>query len=344
MEKLITIKSAIHNMKLLILCPGTIPNNISDIKCFTDVLNYYLPKSLTLVDGIDVEVRNIPNDDNPRLKELFATMPVIEHDVILTLGLRFFSRISKETAWSLRNRFSGLICQIHDGTRLDYDPVDITFTIKNDDTRLLDNPKRYTRHKQNNAYAGWATDFEVNTPQQDANELRILIDHTNYGDNPVDLTEQVITEVKRFVESEIWRPQYQSVSVRRFDSGRVIDVEFSGQPIQRYDRTATMPFSEITKEHCAAHVFCVTHPESVGLVVLETAAAGALPVVPKGFIAQDRLDTVRHVEWSGSVDWLQVINEIDIERSRAVAANNTWDAVAQRIHAALQRRIRGEAL
>ena len=331
-------------MKLLILCPGTIPKSIGDIKCFTDVLNYYLPKALTNINGIDVKTQSIPNEDNSQLNEIFKTLPVIDYDVILTLGLRFYSRISRDTAWILRNRFSGLICQMHDGTRLDYDPVDITFTIKNDDERLSDSPARYARHKQYNAYAGWATDFELNTPQQDPNELRILVDHTNYGDNPVDLTEKVLEEINKFVKSEIWKLKYKSVSVRRFDSGRVVDVDFSEKSIQRYDRSATIPFSEITKEHCAAHVFCVTHPESVGLVVLETAAAGALPVTPQGFIAKDRLATLRHIEWSSTIDWLQVVNSIDIEQSRAVAMSNSWDAVAQRIYAALQRRIRGEAL
>jgi hypothetical protein len=118
----------------------------------------------------------------------------------------------------------------------------------------------------------------------------------------------------------------------------VVDVDLDNLQIERYDRTA-IPFSEITKEHCAAHIFCVTHPESVGLVVLETAMAGALPVVPKGFIPKDRLDTVRHVEWQRFINWENVLSKLDIETSRTMALDNTWDAAASRIHLALLKRI-----
>jgi hypothetical protein len=148
----------------------------------------------------------------------------------------------------------------------------------------------------------------------------------------------VLKEIQRFVNSGTWEGRFDSVSVRRFDSGQVVNVDFNNLQIDRYDRTA-IPFSEITKEHCAAHIFCVTHPESVGLVVLETAMAGALPVVPKGFIPKDRLDTVRHVEWDKFIAWKKVLLKLNPEASRNKALHNTWDAVASRIHLALLKRI-----
>jgi hypothetical protein len=185
---------------------------------------------------------------------------------------------------------------------------------------------------------GWATDPEVNTPQQDPRDLRILVDHTNYGDNAVDITEKVLTEIQRFVESDVWQYKFDSVSVRRFDSGRIVDVKFDTSDIKKYDRTA-IPFSKITTEHCAAHIFCVTHPESVGLVVLETAMAGALPVIPRGFIPQDRLETIRYVEWNQRVNWKYILAKLDIDKSRSVALANTWESVADRIVQALTRRL-----
>lgn len=326
-------------MRLLILCPGSIASSVDNIKCFTDVLNYYLPRSLSLLTDITVKICTIPADDGDALKEVYSTIDVENFDAILTLGLRFYSKVSTETADILRHRFAGLICQVHDGSRLDRDPVDITFTFKNDDQRLSVNDKWQSRHKRFNAYMGWATDPEVNRPEQDPDNLRILVDHTNYGDNPVDETETILKSIKQFVESGIWKSKYKSVSVRRFDSGQVVDVDFDNLTVPRYDRTATIPFSKITKEHCEAHVFCVTHPESVGLVVLETAMAGALAVVPQGFIAQDRLDTVRYIEWTDAIDWQQVLDNIDVEASRSVAMSNTWDAVARRIYNTLQTKI-----
>jgi hypothetical protein len=65
--------------------------------------------------------------------------------------------------------------------------------------------------------------------------------------------------------------------------------------------------------------------------VLETAMAGALPVVPKGFVRRDRLATVRHIEHVGQVPWSDVLDRIDIAASRDVAVKNTWSAVAARM-------------
>jgi len=323
-------------MKILILCPGKIAKSLDQIRCFTDVLNYYLPKSLaTVTDAVTMQ---IPDVDNAQLQNIFSTLEVDQYDAIITLGLRFYSKISKETTALLRDRFAGLFCQIHDGTRLDHDPVDVTFTFKNDDNRLSENPGWHARHKLYNEYMGWASDPTINTPQQDPRVLRILVDHTNYGNNETDLTLTILKEIQRFVNSGIWQNRFDSVSVRRFDSGQVVDVDLENLQIERYDRTA-IPFSEITKEHCAAHIFCVTHPESVGLVVLETAMAGALPVVPKGFIPKDRLDTVRHVEWEKFIAWKKVLSKLDPAASRNKALHNTWDAVASRIHRALLKRI-----
>ncbi len=315
-------------MKLLILCPGKIAKSLDDVKCFTDVLNYYLPTSLsTIADSV---VMQIPDVDDRQLKKLFSSIDVNGYDAIITLGLRFYSKISKETTALLRNRFNGIFCQVHDGSRSDHDPVDITFTFKNDDVRLATNPGWYFRHTKFNAYMGWASDPEINTPAQDSKQLRILVDHTNYGTNAVDKTEDVLEQIKNFIKSEIWKPQFESVSVRRFDSGKVVAVDFNNLKVEKYNRTA-IPFNEITKEHCAAHIFCVTHPESVGLVVLETAMAGALPLVPKGFVPEDRLQTVRHLEWTNTIDWSTVLSRLDIAASRKKALNNTWAAAATRI-------------
>lgn len=323
-------------MKILILCPGKIALSLDKIKCFTDVLNYYLPRALSTV--AESTVIGIPDVDNDQLKKVFSTIAVDGYDAILTLGLRFYSKISLETTALLRDRFQGLFCQVHDGTRLDHDPVDITFTFKDDSNRLKQNSGWYARHQQFNEYMGWATDPEINQPRQDPKQLRILVDHTNYGDNKIDKTSEVLSQIHGFVQSNLWNQNFDSVLVRRFDSGQVVDVDFDNLQIKRYDRTA-IPFTEITQEHCAAHIFCATHPESVGLVVLETAMAGALPVVPKGFIPQDRLKTVRYMEWERRINWKKVLSKLDIEQSRQVALNNTWSAVANRIVSALARRL-----
>lgn len=325
------------SIRILFVCPGKIPKTTSEIHCFTDVVNYYLPSAMASV--VDTTVIKAPLADGQELRNLFHTINLTGYDAIVVLGLRFFSKVSIETFSILRSRFPGLICQVHDGSRLDYDPVDITFTFKDDTERMSTDPSRLDRHAKSNVYMGWAADPELNFPRQSESVLRILIDHTNYGDNPIDWTDKILSQVKDFVESDIWRKQYKSVSVRRFDSGRVLDVDMNNLSYERYDRTRTMTLSEITREHSEAHVFCVTHPESVGLVVLETATAGALIVTPQGFIPKDRLRTVRHVEWGNTIDWSEVLDSIDINHSRAVALENTWDKMARNIANELKKRL-----
>ena len=326
-------------MKLLLLCPGKTPETLDEVRCFTDVLNYYLPLAMRHTNS-DTTVIKIPAETCvAEIADTFKSLDVSGYDAIVTLGLRFYSKIPVEITNDLRSRFSGLFCQIHDGSRLDGDPVDITFTFKNDDLRFESNPGWYRRHVGRNIYMGWAADPTINVPQQHNTDLRILIDHTNYGGNKIDLTSEVLSEVKKLIDSKIWADKWQSISVRRFDSGRVVDVDINdvGEIIE-YDRTS-IPLTEISREHGEAHVFMVTHPESVGLVVLETSMAGALTVAPQGFIPKDRLSTVRHVEWEGGVDWPTVLSMIDPQSSRSVAMCNTWEQMSRNILNELHKRL-----
>lgn len=334
-------------MKVLILHPGRMPAGPDRINCFTDVWTYYLTRELRR--HVRLDVMAIPGDLNEeRLLKWFLDLEIQGYRAIIALGLRYFSTIPRSMAQDLREKVAaqgGFLCQIHDGSRLDNDPVDITFTIKDDTDKypLLSEANRYVRHHATNVYMGWAADAELNAPAQDATQLRILVDHTNYGDNPVDHTGPILRDIKEFQESQIWARRWNSVQVRRFDSGRVVDVDLDHtDEIQRYDRRA-IPFSEICREHGAAHVFCVTHPESVGLVVLETAMAGALPVIPEGFVPADRLATVRHIEYQDRIPWRTVLQQIDPKACRNTALANSWEQVAKRIRAELwvRSRIRG---
>ena len=333
-------------MKVLILYPGKMPSSPSQIECFSDVWVYYLTNELK--KHLSVETQQIPSKiDERQLHQWFNDLNVNGYDAIIALGLRYFSTVPRNIGETLLKKLKrqGFLCQIHDGSRLDNDPVDITFTLK-DDSYLYPfgtSANRHVRHRSYNEYIGWAADPNVNVPQQSNEELSILVDHTNYGNNPVDNTEQILQDIKKFVDSGIWKSRWKSVRVRRFVSGGVEDVDLDNLvPVERYDRRS-IPFTEICKEHGTAHVFCVTHPESVGLVVLETAMAGALSVVPRGFVPQDRLDTVRSLEYNGQIPWKQVLEQIDPAASREVAIKNSWSEVCKRIRdiIAIRQRIRG---
>jgi len=321
-------------MKILVLYPGKMPAGPEQIECFSDVWVYYL--STELKRHAQVDLQKIPTvSSDTMLIDWAQNLDVGGYDAVIALGLRYFSTVPREAGETLRKKLNGkgLLCQIHDGSRLDNDPVDLTFTLKDDSDRYPfgTDANRYVRHRSYNEYIGWAADPEINKPEQDLKNLRILVDHTNYGPNPIDHTEKILKDIKSFIDSGAWRFQWKSVTVRRFDSGGAIDVDFNNiHDIKKYDRRA-IPFTEICKEHGQAHVFCVTHPESVGLVVLETAMAGALSVVPVGFVPRDRLDTVRAIEYQDQIPWADVLEKINPAESRRLAMENSWSAVCKRI-------------
>lgn len=325
-------------MKILIVHTGVMPENPEKINCFTDVWTHYLPNELK--KHVQTYVMQIPSKLSDReLETWFDNLDIEEYRAVIALGLRYFSTIPRHIGEKLRSRLgpTRFLCQIHDGSRLDNDPVDITFTLKDESAKypFEAEANRYVRHHSYNAYIGWAADSTINFPDQDNHVLRILVDHTNYGPNPVDRTQDILNDIKSFIESKIWSPKWRGVEVRRFDSGRVVDVDFDRiNEIVRYDRTA-IPFTDICREHGRAHVFCVTHPESVGQVVLETAMAGALTVTPEGFIPIDRLATVRYHEYQKNIDWKVVLSNINPARSRKVAMVNSWEQVVRRIRSEL---------
>lgn len=320
-------------MKILILHPGTVPPLKEKISCFSDVWTYYIVNEMKKY--VDLTVIGIPkfNDESDQ-ESWFVGLELAGYDALITLGLRYFSTVPRKIGNILKNKIRprGFICQIHDGSRLDNDPVDITFTLKDDSYRypIGSDANRYVRHHAQNVYVGWAADPEINFPCQDPEHLSILVDHTNYGPNPMDKTIDILNDIKGFIDSRIWETRWKSVKVRRFDSGQVVDVDFNDDfsTVKRYDRTA-IPYTEISQEHGRAHVFCVTHPESVGLVVLETAMAGALSLVPHGFLPADRLNTVNHLVYRDKIDWQETLARIDPKKCREIALANTWEKIAK---------------
>ena len=321
-------------MKVLVLCPGNLAKEKESICCYSDVLNYYLPPALSKYIDCDIKTISLNHPDNPKqLEDEFNSINFSGYGAILVLGLRFFSNVPSHVIPNIRKRFKGLICQTHDGSRFNNDGVDITFTTKNEDHKWK-NTAYWENHKKYNHYSGWAADSQLNIPKQDPETLTILIDHTNYGNNPIDSTKEVILQVKKLRQSRKWESKFKSINVRRFISGGIENVTFNNlDKIEKFDRSKVIPITEITKEHNMSHIFMVTHPESVGLVVLETSLAGAFTVSPQGYINSDRLQTVRHYTYKPKTDinWDVVLKSLDPKLSRNIALKNSWDNVAKRI-------------
>lgn len=304
-------------MRLLLIAPEV--KTLEAVRSFSGVWSWYLSRELRR-RGIDFDFSppvHLSGMTDQEVIRHYRKMDLSSYDHILALGTRYFERVPETVGKELMMRMPGAVTQVHDAGR----PVpfcDCTFTLRND------------RVNDFNHYVGWAADHELIIPRHIPGELRILIDHPDYGLDRLsnDISSKIIVDCQKFMRSEIWRSRYQSIRLRRIADGMIEDVCTPDVPF--YQRKA-VPFPEVCDEYSKTHLFIVTHPESVGLSVLETAMAGATVLSPLGFIQPDRLDTVRALKFRGDIPWEHALDHINIKASRRKALENSWSKVAARM-------------
>lgn len=278
-------------MRLLLL--GTEIQHVGQIRNYSGVWSFFLARELARL-GHEV---------------VFGT-EAAGFDHVIALGNRYFERAPK-TYRELRAGCHGAVTQISDFPTL-RKSCDCNFTVRAD------------RTLPGNRWIGWAADPEICRPAQESRTLNILIDHPDYVTGRGDITATVLRQVQRLTKA-IAEP----LRVRQIVDGEIREARFDGR-VPTFTRKH-VPFVEACMSYSQAHLFMVTHPESVGLSVLETALCGALPVVPRGFVAADLLATVRHASYDREIDWPAVLSSVDPASSRLAALQNTWPAVAGRI-------------
>lgn len=334
-------------MKLLLIGPQV--HDLSQIRNFSGVWSFYLPRELRRM-GVDVRfmrpIHQEPWDDHKKIA-FFQDHDFSDADHVLALGIRYWDRLPKECGYTvmrkLKNRSQGgVLAQIHDGATRQ-SPCDVTFHIK------IDNKLPARGLHNDNHWIGWAADEQLLTPDQNPHRLQILIDHAQLeGGEPEDWTATISERAISFAKSRLWEDQWHNISVRRIMDGEVRSIAWGpdhNKAIQVIPQTykpfarQTIPFPAIAREYRQAHVFMVTHPESVGLSVVECAMAGALPVVPQGAVSTPMLNLLRTLRYSSLVvPWGEVLAMISPELSRQKALANSWSTVAERITSYLERR------
>lgn len=312
---------------------GTPPKSLDDIRSYSQLWHWYLPKALDHLGIAYSIVGWVPRHLNEaQMLEYFRDADLGGADHIVAAGVRYFSTVPPSVVALLRERVPGAVTQTHDGSMLDNVPCDLNFTVKDDEGNYpKGSPNRlYERHHAKNRYVGWAADAQLCTPQQDPKILRILVDHCTYTHANTDYSLQVLLELRHFVRSGLWKDRYEQVVVRRLVNNAVETVDLEAFSIEPYNRLSCT-YPQACAEYSQAHIFMPTHQESVGLCALETAMAGALVVTPNGFIAPDRLATVNHVAWERSIAWPQVLAAVDPAACRARALPHSWEQVAKNI-------------
>ena len=181
------------------------------------------------------------------------------------------------------------------------------------------------KQKPKSLWVGWGADPTICRPDKDNRKIRILIDHSYYGSNRSrDMSDNIINDAAKFSLSN------KNIEIRRFISGGIENLDINNLWKDKYNRSG-LSFTDACKEYCAAHIFIVTHPESMGLSVLEAAMSGALIVLPNGYIRHELIRDLNHIEYTGNIPWKVVLNRIDPDKSRKMALKHTWSEVAGRI-------------
>lgn len=314
-------------MKLLIIGPDM--RDLRRVKNFTGVQAFYLARELR---NRGVELHFV-NAKAPNILERLAEVDGKGCDHAVALGLRWFTHQPYGCAVTLKTKVKGAVTQLHDGLVHDYwaahmRGVDCTFMFRDDRTRTRD----WARYCNNYHYIGWAADHDHLYPEQKSDQLRILLDHPYYKNGQPDITEAVTVDATMFAHTGAWQKYgYKTAKVRRLVNGGAEDVTINDPPLKMFDRRH-IPFPDIAQEYRKTHIYCVTHKESVGLTCLELAYCGAFVVAPKGMIYDDRLQTIRHIEYEGvRVPWGRVLEAINIRASAEMAREQTWDKVVDRM-------------
>ena len=74
----------------------------------------------------------------------------------------------------------------------------------------------------------------------------------------------------------------------------------------------------------------------MGLSVIESARAGALIVIPRGYIKPSLIKSLNVYEFTEKISWGQVLSQLNPELSEQNAAEFTWDKIAKKIIGSLE--------
>ena len=173
------------------------------------------------------------------------------------------------------------------------------------------------RNKRHCKYLGWTCDSRLCKPLHLKNKFRVLIDHNYYGRHKnmiaSDLTDNVTKQVCQFAK----KYKEKRVIIKRFADGGIETIEKNNPvPLQKYNQGNGLSYVEACVEYSRTDVFIVTHKECMGLSVLETAMAGALILVPKGYIKEELLQNVHHMVFEDTINWDEVLEKVDKMKSR----------------------------
>lgn len=173
---------------------------------------------------------------------------------------------------------------------------------------------------------GFAASHERLIPKKDKTKIRILVDHPAYDKNHFNHYDRTKSIIDQILDHKFDK----EVEIRRFVSGAIETVQDKNYKVEVYDRRG-INILKAFEEYNQADIFFVTHPESMGMSVIECAMAGCLVVTPKGYIKPEFINSVEHVEFSGKIDWEKVMKKMNSHKVRHISKKHNWTVFYNKI-------------
>lgn len=300
--------------------------NIATLNTFVAIFSHNVTETLkqrndVLVDFDSVPLRLYQHGKMEQILDHFNKVPKGKYDHIISLGLRAFSLYPNGSYDILKNKLKqgGRICQFYDGGLAARFPGDVTFTLKQSGLGL-----------KRDVLVGWAANDDLFVPSQN-DELTVFVDHPHYVAELMhtDLTNKILYRLFELTDSNVWQSKFSTVRILRLTNDGIREVEHGSvgydDPVPPYNRHS-IPQLELCEALNTSHIFIPTHPESLGLTVLEAAMGGNYILSQPKHIPIDRLATIDNVlvDFTRPVNWQKVITAVEPSRTSARAKLNNF--------------------
>src|ERR1035437_4290959 len=292
--------------------------SIEDITGSPALYSYFLRKEF---DKLGIETSYCPATSREATDEELNNIQIPKGNHILSVFQRAFSircRPTNNLLNNIRSSISGKMTAICDH-HVNHPVEDIIFY-----------SIPINKIPDKNIYLGWACDHSLLTPQKEIDTIRILIDHAYYGKSqPLDMTVSISKQCLDFQKEY----KDKKVIIRRFSGLNGCEtIDENNWNDGNYNRGTSMPYPKACEEYKRADIFIVTHPESMGLSVLESAAAGAYILAPDNYIKPAILKNIRHDTFSNKlVPFNEAIQKLNINESIKQTKDFTWNNITNKI-------------
>jgi hypothetical protein len=300
-------------MKILLLTTFEISKNklaIENCKSQYHMFLYFIFKELSKYNH-DISIQHIgPTGSSSRIKKIHNTLKIKEADHCIVVDNRGIFKRPQIFIDKIRENIKGCVATLSASN-----------SIVGQENVLFYLVPAGKRRKFKCRYIGWACDHDLLYPHQNKNKINILIDHPYYSEGRIKDLDKTLEISKQAVEYF-----NGSASIRRLCAGGVETVDTNNfDKIEKYEQGKGLAYNDACEEYGNADIYFVTHPECMGLVVLECAMSGALIVAPKGFIKTELLKSLNHIVFENNdIPWDDIIKRIDHNKSRKLAFRFNW--------------------